>query len=86
MHFVRYWLPLGIIVLGIALPIVGGADEISMWGCAALVGSGLSVFFLNWLYRIGDEGDEERVREAEARRFLAEHGHWPDEEPPARRR
>jgi len=84
MNFVRYWLPAIIIVIGIALPIVRGVDEITMWACASLVGGGMSVFFLNWLYRLGHAGDEERIREAEARQFLAEHGHWPDEPPPAR--
>ena len=37
---------------------------------------------LNVLYRIGSTGDRERVREDEAREYLAKHGHWPDEKRP----
>jgi hypothetical protein len=33
---------------------------------------------LNVLYRIGMQGDRERDREEEARRFFDEHGRWPD--------
>jgi hypothetical protein len=51
------------------------------------VGGGLSVLLLNWLFRFGVSGDEERDREEQARRYLERHGHWPDEEPkPASRR
>ena len=38
----------------------------------------------NVLFRIGFSGDKERQEEDAARRFLGEHGHWPDEPPPAR--
>jgi hypothetical protein len=33
---------------------------------------------LNVLYRIGVQGDREREREEEARRYFDEHGRWPD--------
>ena len=38
-----------------------------------------AVLLLNVLFRIGVEGDKERDREEEARRFFDEHGRWPDE-------
>jgi len=50
-------------------------------GFAMAAGSGLSVLLLNWLYRLGISGDQERQREEDARRYLAQHGHWPDEAP-----
>jgi hypothetical protein len=61
-----------------------GGFGLEGFGMAA--GSGLSVLLLNYLYRMGVSGDLEREREEEARRYLAEHGHWPDEEPGRRRR
>jgi hypothetical protein len=53
-------------------------------GFAMAVGGGLSVVLLNLLYRMGVSGDEERVREEEARRYFDEHGVWPDD--PRRKR
>lgn len=49
-------------------------------------GAGLSVLMLNWMFRVGVAGDRDREREEEARRYLEEHGHWPDEprRPPRR--
>jgi hypothetical protein len=46
-----------------------------------LVGAGLSVLLFNLLFRWGSRGDDDRVTEAAAREYMAEHGHWPDETP-----
>jgi hypothetical protein len=48
-------------------------------GFAMAAGSGFSVIMINYLFRLGFRGDEEREHEEEARRYLAEHGHWPDQ-------
>ena len=78
---VRYVLPAVLILLGIVLwpldPDGLGVELFSM-----LVGAGLSVLLLNWLFRFGSRGDEERQVEADARDYYSEHGHWPDEAPP----
>ncbi|HEX5195059.1 MAG TPA: hypothetical protein VFW09_19850 [Solirubrobacteraceae bacterium] len=78
--FVRYGIGGIMVVAGIVLLIVNpggfGVDGFSM-----SVGAGLSVLLLNWMYRLGVSGDRERDREELARRYLEEHGHWPDEEP-----
>ena len=44
-------------------------------------GAALAVLLLNWLFRLGAEGDREREREAEeaAREHMARTGRWPDE-------
>lgn len=77
----RYVLPAVLVVLGIVLwpvnPNGMGFELFSM-----LVGAGLSVLLLNFLFRWGAKGDEERLAEAEAREYMAKHGHWPDEAPP----
>ena len=85
MFAVRYLLPLAIIAAGVVILFVYGTDEIALWGFTALLGGGLSIFFLNFLFRLGKTGDVERQREAAAREFLEKHGHWPDEPPPAKR-
>ena len=86
MVLLRYVLPAVIVLSGFLLLIVKGVNDNTLWGASSLWGAGLSVFFLNWLFRLGVTGDRERGREAEARRFLAEHGHWPDEDPSENRR
>jgi hypothetical protein len=78
--FVRYGIGWLLVIAGVVLAIVnpGGFG----WdGFGIFAGCGLSILMLNYLYRIGVSGDEERQREEDARRYLAEHGHWPDEPP-----
>jgi hypothetical protein len=55
------------------------------YGFASSIGAGLSVVLLNLLYRLSVSGDREREREEEARRYLDEHGVWPDDEAPKRK-
>jgi hypothetical protein len=78
LKFVRYWLP-SLVVAGGLLVIAIGGDEIALEGGAAIIGAGLSIALLNFLYRIGEKGDRERDQEVEARRFFDEHGYWPDD-------
>lgn len=76
--FVRYILPALICLTGVVLfainPSIDTAD-----GASALIGAGLSVYLLNFLFRMGVSGDRDRDEEAEARKYFDEHGHWPDE-------
>lgn len=85
MFVVRYVLPAVLILAGFVLLAVGSSSN--RWdGFAMCVGAGLAVLLLNAFIRIGAKGDRERDREEAARAYLAEHGHWPDEAPPARPR
>lgn len=75
---VRYVLPAAIVIAGFAMMAFG--PESARWeGGATMVGAGLSVALLNWLHRQGVTGDVDRRAEDDARRYLDEHGHWPDE-------
>ena len=47
-----------------------------------LVAAGISVWLLNWFYRLGVRGDRERDREDRARAYFDAHGRWPDEDEP----
>jgi hypothetical protein len=77
---VRYVLPGVLILLGlVSLPLDPNGLGVDLF--AMLVGAGLAVLLLNALFRLGSKGDEERQAEADARDYLSEHGHWPDEKP-----
>jgi hypothetical protein len=79
LQFLRYGLPVVLILIGFVLLAVVD-DDIRWDGWAMCVGSGLSLLLLNWLFRLGARGDEERDAEQAARDYLTAHGHWPDED------
>jgi hypothetical protein len=82
LNAVRYGLPAGLIVAGFVLLAVGSSSN-RYDGFAMCVGAGLAVLLLNVFIRMGAKGDRERDDEEAAREYLARHGHWPDEAPPA---
>jgi len=76
MRFVRHGLPL-LIVAGGVIAMVVEPDRLEAG--VLIVSAGLSVWLLNWLFRLGVAGDEERVAEDEARAHFDRTGRWPDE-------
>ena len=75
---VRYGLPAVLVLAGFVILVV--VDGSLRWeGWAMCVGAGLSVLLLNWLFRLGAEGDRERDAEAAARDYYSAHGRWPDD-------
>ena len=80
MFAVRYLLPLGIFLLGLALLIADGGGTTGLEGFFMATGAALSVLLLNWLFRLGAEGDREREAEEAAREYFGRTGRWPDEE------
>jgi hypothetical protein len=80
MFAVRYLLPLGIFVLGIVLLIIDSGGVVGLEGFLMATGAALSVLLLNWLFRLGAEGDREREAEEAAREHFGRTGRWPDEE------
>jgi hypothetical protein len=79
--FLRHGLPL-LICLGAIVMVAIEPNTTGLEGAALLVSAGLSVWLLNWLWRVGVTGDKERDDEERARAYFDEHGHWPDEAPP----
>lgn len=76
--FLRYGLPAVLVIAGFV--ILFTVDSSLRWdGFAMCVGAGLSVLLLNWLFRFGAKGDEEREREVAAREEFARTGRWPDD-------
>jgi hypothetical protein len=62
----------------VSLVAVGG--EVGAHGFSMAFGAGSAVMLLNLLYRMSVSGDLDRAREEQARRYLDEHGMWPDDE------
>ena len=73
----------GVMVLAGIVVLVIVPGDMGVHGFASSIGAGLSVVLLNALYRLSVSGDRDREREEEARRYLDEHGVWPEEETPA---
>jgi hypothetical protein len=81
--FVRYGIPLALLIAGVLVAALSGSGVVAG---AMFVSSATAVLLLNVLYRIGVQGDRDRDREEDARRFFDEHGRWPDEPEGAARR
>lgn len=74
--FVRYILPAAVVIGGLVVMSLGGESDLE--GGAGIVGAGLAIFFLNWLFRAGASGEREREAEEAAREYFDRHGRWPD--------
>ncbi len=83
MFVVRYGIGALMVIAGVVLLIAVPGTGVD--GFAMAVGGGLAVLMLNTLFRLGVSGDEERVREEQARLYFDEHGEWPEDPPPKRR-
>jgi hypothetical protein len=82
LFLVRWVLPGAVSLAGLVVLVVR-RDYVGLEAFALLLGAGLSIWLLNFLYRLSVSGDRDRDDEDRARRYLDEHGHWPDEEAPA---
>lgn len=95
-RLLRWWIPAALCVIGVVLLVADDFDTFGVSAFAAFAGAGSSTWLINFLWRLGVSGDEEREGEARERAYLArngrwpssqeraymnEHGHWPDEQP-----
>jgi hypothetical protein len=74
---VRYVVPALVVLGGVIVMALGSEADVE--GGAGIVGAGIAVYAMNWLYRASVNGDRERDAEEAARDYLDMHGHWPDE-------
>ena len=81
---IRYGIPSLLFVAGWII-LFTTSESVRWDGWAMCVGAAGAILLLNLLFRYGARGDQEREDEDAARAFLAEHGHWPDEDPPSKR-
>lgn len=82
LYLVRWGLPAAVILAGFVVLLVR-RDTIGLEAFAMFTGAGLSIWLLNFLYRLSVSGNRDRDDEERARAFFQEHGHWPDEAPPS---
>jgi lysylphosphatidylglycerol synthetase-like protein (DUF2156 family) len=75
----RLWLPIVLALVGLAFTVIGhGRSNLAAVGvCLLLIA--LTVWLINWLFRMSLESNREREDEEEARRFFDRTGQWPDE-------
>lgn len=73
----RLWLPLALIIGGLAVIPAMGFTEHSLEIGIPILSAGASVWFFSFLYRVGHAGDHDRDVEQDARDYFAEHGRWP---------
>jgi hypothetical protein len=76
LNAVRYGIPLALLVAGLVVSATAGG--VGLAAGALFFSAASAILLLNVLYRIGVEGDKERDKEEEARRYFDEHGRWPD--------
>jgi hypothetical protein len=84
LQIVRYGIPLALFLAGVV--VAGTSGRIGLAAGAMFISAATAVLLLNVIYRIGVEGDKDRSREEDARRFFDEHGRWPDEPESAARK
>ena len=80
LQFVRYGIPAIFIIAGV-LVLSFGSEAVRYELFGMCVGAGLSLLLFTFFFRMGVSGESEREEEEAARRYLDEHGHWPDEQP-----
>jgi hypothetical protein len=73
---VRYVLPAVVTIGGVVVMALGGENNLE--GGAGIISAGLAIYLVNWLFRTGAAGDQEREREDAAREYFDLHGRWPD--------
>ena len=83
MQFLRYGLPALICAVGLIWGAVRNFDETGLEIAVLLVAAGSSLFLMNFLFRVGVTGEQDRDAEDAAREYFDKHGHWPDERPPS---
>jgi len=75
--FVRHGIASAVALAGVVAMTFG--TDTSLVGGAGLIGAGIAIWLVNWLYRVGVGGDRAREEEDRARRHFERHGHWPED-------
>jgi hypothetical protein len=78
-HFLRWWVGGLVCVAGLVIAIARGFDDVGWEAMFVLWGAGLSIILMNFLLRVGIEGDTDRDDEQAARAEFQRTGRWPDE-------
>jgi hypothetical protein len=75
----RVGLPVALAIAGVVLFIVGGGRNSTAAAGVVLIGVGLLVWMINWMYRMTISSNDDREAEERRREYFTQHGHWPGE-------
>jgi Flp pilus assembly protein TadB len=75
----RVWLPIAIAVAGVVAIVIGHGHTATAAAGVALIIAALTVWMINWMYRMSVESNRDRDQEEEARDYFSRHGRWPDD-------
>jgi hypothetical protein len=75
----RVWLPLAIAVAGVVGIIIGHGRTSAAGAGVGLLIVAVTVWLINWMFRMSVSSNEEREREERAREHFGRTGRWPDE-------
>jgi hypothetical protein len=73
----RVWVPVLIALAGVVGIVIGHARTAAAGAGVALLLVALSVWLINWLYRMSVSSNRDREREEEAREYFDRTGRWP---------
>jgi len=76
----RLWLPVVIAIAGVVGIVIGHGQNAAAGAGVGLLLVALTVWLINWMYRMSVQSNRDREREEEARRYFDRHGKWPDEQ------
>lgn len=76
-RLLRWWIPGVLCAIGVVLMVADDFNTFGVSAFAAFAGAGSSTWLVNFLWRLGVSGDEDREREARDRSYLAANGRWP---------
>lgn len=79
-RLLRWWIPAIVCLIGFGILVADDFNSTGVDAFAAFFGAGSSIWLINFLWRLGISGDDEREAEAQDRVYLAQHGHWPDQD------
>jgi O-antigen/teichoic acid export membrane protein len=75
----RVWVPVLIAVAGVVGIVIGHGRSGAAGAGVGLLIVALTVWMINWMFRMSVQSNREREREEEAREHFARTGRWPDE-------
>jgi Na+/melibiose symporter-like transporter len=79
MFMVRYGVAGAMFLTGCLIAVLDSDHQRGIEVGLMFMGMAIAVLLMNVFFRIGAAGDKDRDTEEEARRFLDEHGYWPDD-------
>ncbi len=75
----RVVVPVAIAIAGVVGIVIGHGKTAAAGAGVGLVIVAISVWMINWMFRMSIASNRERDREEAAREYFDRHGRWPDD-------